>query len=162
MQKKKRRWQMVKYIIILLFPVATLAQSVKIQLRKQIAPASLVFLAGACDGLNQVLNYQYKGFKRHFPGANDQFWYPSTSFQNKYKNGDPKQGARFPGSTTYLVFVSDGHHLTRFGEHLFLSGAIALKLDDVGKKRWTYILAEMGAYWFVNRMGFCLVYNSLK
>src|SRR5689334_21065189 len=67
-----------------------------------VVTGSMVFLAGAADGCNQALMYQYAGFKRVFPNANDQFWKPSMSGANKYKNGDPRQGAKFPGSRTYL------------------------------------------------------------
>lgn len=33
------------------------------------------------------------------------------SWRNKYKNGDPKQGEKFFGSTTFLVWLTDGWHL---------------------------------------------------
>src|SRR5215813_10814621 len=66
-----------------------------------ILTGTLVFLAGSADGFNQALQYQYGGFKRIFRHANDQFWKPALSGANKYKNGDPKQGAKFPGSRTW-------------------------------------------------------------
>jgi hypothetical protein len=36
------------------------------------------------------------------------------SYDNKYKNGDPKQGPKFPFSTTLLVMFTDLWHLSKF------------------------------------------------
>jgi hypothetical protein len=126
-----------------------------------VVSGSMMLLAGAADGFNQGLMFRYDGFKRVFPQANDQFWKPSLSCNNKYRNGDPKQGAAFPGSRTWLVFVTDGYHLTRFVDHLFMSGAIAVKVAGFEKKKWYVYLVEAAGYWLVNRVGFCLTYNRL-
>jgi hypothetical protein len=120
---------------------------------------SMVLLAGAADGVNQALMYQYAGFKKVFPHANDQFWMPAKSGANKYKNGDPSQGAKFPGSKTFLVFLTDGYHLTRFTDHLFMSGAVAFKIAGFEKKKWYVYLLEAAGYWLINRVGFSLTYD---
>jgi len=40
-----------------------------------------------------------------------QNWFnPKISWKNKYKNNDPKQGAKFFGSTTFLVWTTDAWH----------------------------------------------------
>ncbi|MBL7742022.1 MAG: hypothetical protein JNN00_00980 [Chitinophagaceae bacterium] len=127
-----------------------------------VVTGSLVMLAGAADGVNQALQFQYPGFKKAFPNANDQFWKPALSGANKYKNGDPKQGAKFPGSRTWLVFTTDGYHLTRFADHLFLSGAVAFKIAGYEKKKWYIYIAEAAGYWLINRAGFCMTYNRFK
>jgi len=127
-----------------------------------VVTGSMVFLAGAADGCNQALMYQYAGFKKVFPNANDQFWKPSMSGANKYKNGDPRQGAKFPGSRTYLVFLTDGYHLTRFTEHLLWAGAISVKISCHEKKKWYKYVLEAAGYWVVNRAGFAVTYNQFK
>ena len=38
------------------------------------------------------------------------WWAGHESWINKYKNGDPDQGPRFPLSTTVFVWVTDGWH----------------------------------------------------
>lgn len=131
----------------------------KKRVNNYLVTGSLVLLSGAADGINQALQFQYPGFKKAFPGANDKFWKPALSGANKYKNGDPAQGARFPGSRTWLVFVTDGYHLTRFTDHLFMSGAVAFKIAGHEKKKWYIYVAEAAGYWLVNRAGFCLTYN---
>ncbi len=121
---------------------------------------TMSFLAGASDGVNQVLMYHYGAFKKVFPHANDHFWKPSLSGANKYKNGDPAQGAAFPGSKTWLVFLTDGYHLTRFTDRLFWSGAVAVKISGYEKKKWYVYALEAAGYWLINRVGFCYTYNQ--
>jgi hypothetical protein len=129
------------------------------KLKEQIAPAVMMFFAGAADGLNQVISFKYESFKKAFPGVNNTFWSPKVSYRNKYKNNDPRQGAKFFGSTTFLVWTTDAYHSTRFAEHLFMVGAVAVKFTQQ-KKKWYYYLAEAAGYWIVNRTGFAAVYNS--
>ena len=45
------------------------------------------------------------------------------SWRNKYKNGDPKQGEKFPLSTTVLVSLTDPWHRV---QSLFLTTMFAL------------------------------------
>jgi hypothetical protein len=123
---------------------------------------TMAFLAGASDGINQVLMYHYGAFKKVFPEANDHYWKPSVSGANKYKNGDPMQGAAFPGSTTWLVFTTDGYHLTRFMNHLLMAGAVTFKITGYEKKKWYVYVLEAAGYWAVNRVGFCFTYNQFR
>lgn len=119
----------------------------------------LVLVAGAADGFNQVICHKYPAFQKAFPHARTQFWAPERSWANKYHNGDPGQGRRFPGSKTWLVFATDGYHATRFTEHLLLSGAIAVKISGGVKKKWYWYAVEMVGYWAVHRVGFSMVYD---
>src|SRR5262245_63193849 len=120
---------------------------------------TMFFLSGASDGVNQALLYQYGGFKKVFPHVNDHFWKPSVSGANKYKNGDPAQGPAFPGSRTWLVFLNDCYHMTSFSHHLFMTGAVAIKIAGYEKKKWYVYIIEAAAYWLVNRAGFCATYE---
>lgn len=133
----------------------------KFKVKEHIAPVALMFLAGASDGLNQSITWNYKGFKKHFPNANNSYWSPQMSYLRKYKNGDKTQGERFLGSAGPLVFVTDGYHFTRFTEKLFIAGALTIKITQQ-KKNWKVYIFEGLGYWMVNRLGFCAVYNTLK
>lgn len=44
---------------------------------------------------------------------NQNFWNPSISWKNKWKNGDRNQGEKFFGSSTFLVWLTDGWHLLK-------------------------------------------------
>lgn len=50
------------------------------------------------------------------------FWIKSASWVRKWKNGDPRQGEAFPGSSTFFVAFTDGWHLAQmfFLETLFV------------------------------------------
>lgn len=77
---------------------------------------ALIFVqiaAGVFYGLAETLVWHYEAFKREHPGANKWYWNPVYSWTNKYKNGNKEEGARFPGSTTWLVWLTDGYHLFR-------------------------------------------------
>ena len=64
------------------------------------------------------------------------FWLKDISSNNKYKNGDPKQGAKFWQSTNALVMFTDAWHLFGFFERVtyaisfiivgFLAGFVSL------------------------------------
>lgn len=119
------------------------------------------FLSGASDGLNQVLNTHYGKFKSAFPKANDQFWNPETSWRNKYaKTPDGQvltQYEAFPFSTTALVFVTDGHHLTRAGDHVFMLATVTLNIGQ--RKNWKHYAVDFLAHSFARSAGFNTVYH---
>lgn len=147
--------------LALLITVGLSAQKYQFKPKEHIAPTVMVLIAGAADGLNQTISYNWRGFKHAFPNANTQYWWPTTSFLNKYKDGKPENGPKYFGSTSFLVWTTDGYHMTRFVEHLFLSGALSVKITQ-GRKKWYYYVAETAGYWLVNRVGFAIVYNSFK
>lgn len=51
-------------------------------------------------------------FAKYFPQYK-QFFDGSVSWKNKYKNGDPSQGPKFFGSTTFLVSLTDAWHMAK-------------------------------------------------
>lgn len=67
-------------------------------------------LAGFLNGIMDTLQFHYSSsiFSKK---SKQSFWDPSISWRNKYKNQDPNQGPRFPGSTTIFVFTTDAWHL---------------------------------------------------
>ena len=54
------------------------------------------------------------------------FWLKEFSWVNKYKNNDPKQGAKFLGSTTIFVMFTDAWHLFGFLQRISLVISFAL------------------------------------
>ena len=70
------------------------------------------FLSGFANSVMDTLAYHFTSSK--FSKLDDkQFWDPSLSWTNKYKNGDPKQGDKFFLSSTSFVFMTDGWHLAK-------------------------------------------------
>src|SRR5689334_10080058 len=76
-----------------------------------IVTGGFVFLAGMAKGFNETLQFHWKEFHRQFPKANPQWYYPTESWKNKYKNGDPNQGPKYFLSTSVLIMFTDQYHL---------------------------------------------------
>ena len=53
------------------------------------------------------------------------FWDKHQSWKNKWKNGNPKDGERFLGSSTLLVWITDAWHLFTGLSYIVLSIAVA-------------------------------------
>jgi hypothetical protein len=60
------------------------------------------FMSKDVIGIDHYLNKKYD------------WWYMDRSWPMKWKNGDPKQGERFLGSSTVFVNLVDGWHLFQF------------------------------------------------
>lgn len=129
--------------------------------KKQIAPVTLMFLAGIADAFTETISHNYKGFKKVFPGANDQIFDPGLSFRRKYQNNDPAQGEKFFGSKSFLVWTTDAYHAGRFAQHLFMAGAVTLKITGRRQKWWVYG-SEILGYWIVNRIAFTAVFGYFQ
>ncbi len=142
-------------------PTAEKIELAKLDFRAYKYTMPLAFLSGACDGLNQSLHFRYAGFKKRFPGARDQFWRPDISWQNKYAKTPDNQiltdYEAFPFSTTLLVFATDGHHLSRAGDHLFMLGAVTLNIGE--KKVWYQYVIDFTAGFIARSAGFNLMYG---
>jgi len=136
-------------VLIILFTLLTLkCNAQKYEWKKQIAPASLVFVAGIAEGIMDGLQFHYD--------KPNQFWNPDLSWRNKYKGGDPANGKTFRGK--YMVFTTDGWHLMKFSRNASIFYAFTLKVGE--KKKWWVYIAEGAGYWLVNRIGFNLSYNA--
>lgn len=139
--------------IVFLLPLSLNAQIYTKKDFKQILPsATCLFISGGFEGSAEYLKFHYDG--------SSQFWNPSLSWRNKWKNGDPAQGEKFFLSSTLLVGLTDGYHLLRTGRNVFIVTGIAIKIDE--KKKWyKYLIDGLIVYTSYN-MGFNLMYESLK
>lgn len=135
-----------------------------LQLRAQYtiqpAPVALAFVSGAAKGIADVISVHYDNFSRVHPGANQQYWDPAVSWRNKYKNGDPVQGAKFPGSTTIFVSLTDAWHLCNTVNKAAIIGAITIRIGDK-KRPFTYYLADFALYSLSYSAGFWLTYEII-
>ncbi len=141
-------------IAILAIALTTAAgQTVGAYLKRNALSLSAMTLAGAADGLTEVIRYDYPAFKNRFPNANDQFWQPELSWRNKWKDGDPANGPAYFGSTTILVWTTDGYHLSRTLQKSFICAAIAFKIGD-RKQKWYLYLIDFAAHSAAYSIGF--------
>lgn len=117
----------------------------------------LVFLAGASKGFNETLQFHWKEFKRQFPNANPQWFNPSVSWRNKYKNNDPEAGPKFFLSTSALIMFTDQYHLNNFFNRAAWGTAIVIKIGE-GKKPLKHYLLDLLYYGVCHQAGFAATY----
>lgn len=138
----------MKNLIFILLFAPLLVSGQQFKLKQHVAPAVLVFAAGAFEGVMDGLQFHYD--------KPNQFWNPDISWQNKYRNRDVSQGMTFRGK--YLVFTTDGWHLMKFGRNVTFFTALALKSGGK-RKKWYVFAYEAVGYWAINRVGFNLSYR---
>ena len=74
-----------------------------------------IFLAGLCNGIMDLLQFHFK--KSRFSQHNrykQQFWNPSKSWRNKWKDGCKIYGEAFWGSSRWMVGFTDAWHLMKW------------------------------------------------
>lgn len=149
------------FLLALLFANFAMAQKIDLGYNdnnsKQEIKSAVVFFAGMCDGLSQTLYAHYPKFQETFPNAPAQYWDPSISWKNKYANGDPAQGEKFPGSSSLFVFSTDAYHLFRTLNKVNLIAVGGLEFSD--KKSWELYLLDFAIYSLVYSAGFHLTYT---
>ena len=73
----------------------------------------LVVIYFAAKGISDVLSFRYD--RSIFKNSKYKQWLdPRVSHVNKYKNGVKENGAKFFGSTTMFVFLTDAWHMLSF------------------------------------------------
>jgi hypothetical protein len=151
---------MEKISLIILMLVSTLSwgQQREFKLIEEIPSMSTMFLAGAFNGVSQDVLFLYNEFENTFPNTYPQFWDPSISWVNKYKNQDPLQGARFPGSTTILVGTTDGYHAMLSSRDIMIVTSIALSSKS---RSWKHFLKKTAVYTLAYSAGFHLTYRTI-
>lgn len=121
----------------------------------------LVLLSGAAKGFNETLEFNWHGFAAVFPKANPQWFWPQKSYLNKYKEGDPAKGAKFPLSTSVLVFATDQYHLNNLIHKATMTAALVIKIGD-GKKPFKQYVFDALYYTACYQAGFGSVYYYFK
>lgn len=129
--------------------------------RNRIITGSLVFIAGASKGFNETLMFHYDAFQQKFPNANPRWYNPNESWKNKYKNGDPAAGPKFPLSTTALVAMTDQYHLNNFINRTAWMSTIMIKMSE-GKKPFKHYVLDFLYYSACHQLGFAATYYPFK
>ena len=125
-----------------------------------------MFVSGLLDGTIEAIKFHYhSGFKPRFKNANDQFWNPDVSWTNKYKNGNPEEGAKFLGSTNSLVFVTDGYHALRTSKNLINTLTLTFYINrvrkDPRKLKLKKVLLDALILTTIRNIGFTASYSLL-
>lgn len=126
--------------------------------KNDILGMSFQALSGTADGFNQAITH-------HKYGAGNQFWDQSVSWQNKYKDWPNDKSAKFFGSKTFLVALTDGFHLTRFVDRSASIVSVGISFAEIKQYRkqdiWKVVSKKILLSYLTNRTAFVLVYNNL-
>lgn len=143
--------------MFLLLSINSTAQKwYKLEKRDILAATSAMF-AGAFEGTAETLKWHYHEFEAAVPGANAEYWNPEISWRNKYRDGIPENGPKHFGSTTFLVWTTDGYHLMRTGRNLMFG--TTLFLTPRKDSNWKTQLLRVAVYTLAYQAGFHLTYT---
>ncbi|MEP7129392.1 MAG: hypothetical protein ABI729_11010 [Chitinophagales bacterium] len=149
------------------FPEATAKVDIKIDKSKKWKfdsnkriTGALLLTAGLAKGFNEGLQYKYNGFEEIFPKANDQWFYPTFSYNNKFKDNDPTKGPKFPLSTSALVMFTDQYHLNNFIHRAALTAALIIKIGD-GKRPLKHYVYDVLYYTACYQVGFQAIHAPI-
>jgi len=125
-------------------------------------PAILLALAGVANSVMDTLTFHYE--ESVFKSLDDQeFWDPSQSWTNKYKNNDPTQGEKFFLSTTSLVFLTDAWHLFKWLMLSFIALAAVALIDLFQRMKivatWKQLVAIFALFKIVFGVSFELCWS---
>jgi hypothetical protein len=107
----------------------------------------LIILAGIFNSVMDVLKSNFCQSK--FSDLNPFFWNPTLSWHNKWKNGDAKQGEKFFGASTFLVWLTDAWHVFKM---LML---VCIMLSVVLYHPWLGLLPDF----FLHLLGFTIPFE---
>jgi len=128
---------------------------------KKYLTGGFVLVAGASKGFNETLMFHWKAFRHSFPKVNAEWFNPNISWRNKYKNGNPDAGAKFPLSTSVLVAFTDQYHLNNFINKAAWTTALVIKIGEK-KKPFKQYLWDIFYYTACHQAGFALTYYPFK
>lgn len=147
---------MIRILLCLLISVNCYSQS---NFKKEIPSMIATYLSGALDGGAETLKWHYYEFERVFPNANQNYWNPQFSSQNKYKDGITANGPKYFGSTTFLVWTTDGYHLLRTGKNMMFLTAIILHPKE--KKKLKVYIKDILVHSLIYQAGFHTTYGFI-
>ena len=151
----------MRWLILLLFPVFANGQSARDYLRHTAhnwPTIGLSLLGGYADGTADALQHHYgtSVFRR----AKNQQWYdPSISWQNKYKDWPTDTRAAFPGAKTALVWTTDAWHMAKTIRNKSMQGAVVLgayRLTKDTRRAWWWPIADFAITSFTFSVGWHL------
>lgn len=106
----------------------------------------MFIIAAAANGTMDKLSFRYgESIFAKAPPEWQHWLNPAISWPNKWKNGDRKQGDRFPLSSTALVWTTDAWHLAKtIMLSCFVLAILAPFRKLVQAPWWAWVLVFIG------------------
>jgi len=115
----------------------------------------LLIISGISKSIMDVLQFKFN-ISIFSKFKNQNYWNPSISWMNKYKNNDPTLGPKFFGSTTFLIWSTDAWH---FFQMIMLSClqlipiiVLTLFLNFLGVEIIRIVLIDIGCFIIIKIM----------
>jgi len=125
------------FFLCLLCSLSAQAQT-KYNWKRGALTAGFGFIGGAAMGVHETAVHK----PWNFPDKWDpQYWDASKSWTNKYQNGDPEQGPKFPLSTTALVWTTDAKHMSATVHRAAILGA-GITIGFGERRPWWQYVAD--------------------
>lgn len=86
--------------------------------------------------------------RKNIKNLGNQFWDNSIAWKNKWKNHNPKDGEAYFGSSTILVPITDGWHLTKFIWLMHILAAV-ISFEQISN----YFIVDLVALYLVFGIG---------
>ena len=102
----------------------------------------LLIIAGISKSIMDTVDFHFETsiFSNIKSEQRKLWWNQSEGWKNKYKDRDSTKGRKFPGSLTWLVFVTDAWHFFQMLLYLSLFGVATLALT---------ISLPISWYWYI-------------
>lgn len=146
-------------ILILSILLLTKLYGQTFHIKKEIPSILTSYLSGVSDGTAETIKFHYSKFDNVFPNANQNYWNPEYSWTNKYKNNNYTSGPKYFGSTTFLVWTTDGYHMTRFVKNTMVVTTIIIHPKE--KKKFSQYLFDLLVHTSAYHLGFHTTYETI-
>ena len=143
----------MKTILLLLITLNSYAQQYSFKPQQHKVSLAFTALQGLSDGFRDASIFGRMREKGQWFNGID-------SWQNKYKNGDPLQGAKFFGSTNIFVFTTDAPHFSNMVSNISGEMAKVYMPNMQGSTFWQK-LKTVVVYSAVRSAAHNLVYNGI-
>lgn len=91
----------------------------------------LFAIAGLCFSIMWKIQFHWERSVFSEIKGTGAVWFSHLGWALKYKDGDPKKGPAFPGSTTVFVWLTDAFHFFQLLAYTSLEAAVVLHGFDV-------------------------------
>jgi hypothetical protein len=110
---------------------------------KNHASHGMMFVGGAFNGVSDALAHKYSSTVFYKSPANNQFWNPQVSWENKYRDWPIDDRPAYFGSTTFLAWTTDGWHMTKTGQLKSMQVAMVLYKPEKEIRKWWWPVADV-------------------
>ncbi|MBF0246186.1 MAG: hypothetical protein HQL31_13115, partial [Planctomycetes bacterium] len=121
----------------------------------------LTFSAAVSNAVMDTLQFRYEQSVFANDSFSEAYFNPKVSWKNKWKNGDPKEGERYLGSSTVFVLFTDAWHLAQFFMFSFFELIFVYTYYFFKKPKWYVLILQFLVLHFVLGSSFELFFSKL-